>query len=104
MIHILEEILPSRFGGSPLDYQLMEEEDDHGFTKLSLIISPKIDIKDETEVIDMLLKSLGKSSISADLARALWRQAGTFRVKRMEPIWTARGKFNPLYLARHSGR
>jgi len=104
MIHILEEILPSRFGGSPLDYQLMEEEDDHGFTKLSLIISPKIDIKDETEVIDMVLKALGKSSISADLARALWRQAGTFRVKRMEPIWTARGKFNPLYLARHSGR
>jgi len=103
MIHILEEILPSHFGGSPLDYQLMEEEDDHGFTKLSLIISPKINIKDETEVIEMFLNALRRSSTSADLARALWSQAGTLRVKRMEPIWTARGKLNPLYLARPSG-
>jgi hypothetical protein len=102
MIHILEEILPSHFGGSPLDYQLLEEEDEHGYTKLSLIISPKIDIKDETEVINTLLQALGKSSIAADLARSLWKQAGTLRVKRMEPIWTARGKLNPLYLVRDS--
>ena len=28
MVRILEEVLPARFGGSPLDYQLLEEEDD----------------------------------------------------------------------------
>lgn len=102
MIHILEEILPSRFGGSPLDYQFLEEEDEQGVTKLSLIISPKIDLTDETDVINTILNALGKSSISADLARSLWKQAGTLRVKRMEPIWTARGKLNPLFWVRHS--
>ena len=29
MLHeLLEETLPARFGGSPLDYQLVEEEED----------------------------------------------------------------------------
>ncbi|NWG03421.1 MAG: hypothetical protein HXY44_11265 [Syntrophaceae bacterium] len=102
IIHILEEKLPSRFGGCLLDYQLMEEEDDQGFTKLSIIISPKINIRDEREVIEVFLNALKRSSTSADLARALWNQAETLRVKRMEPIWTARGKLNPLYLAKRS--
>ena len=31
MVHILEEVLPARFGGNPLDYQLLEEEDEQGF-------------------------------------------------------------------------
>jgi hypothetical protein len=81
----------------------MEEEDDHGFTRLSLIINPKINIVNEMEVIEMFLNALRESSISADLARALWSQAGTLRIKRIEPIWTARAKLNPLYLARPSG-
>ena len=41
MLRILEEVLPSRFGGSPLDYQLLEEEDEQGFTRLHLLVSPK---------------------------------------------------------------
>ncbi|MGH2404320.1 MAG: hypothetical protein ACRDGN_07625, partial [bacterium] len=40
MVRVLEEVLPARFGGSPLDYQLVEEEDDEGFTRLALAISP----------------------------------------------------------------
>ena len=42
MVRILEEDLPRRFGGSPLDYQLMEEEDERGFTRLSLVVSPDV--------------------------------------------------------------
>ncbi|MFC1561215.1 hypothetical protein ACFL4V_01935 [Candidatus Latescibacterota bacterium] len=101
MIRILEEVLPAHFGGSPLDYQLFEEEDDAGFTKLSLLVSPKIKISDETMVINTVLEALGKSSVSADLARALWSQAETFRIKRMEPVWTARGKLMPLHLGKN---
>src|SRR5207248_5736504 len=51
MVHILEEVLPSRFGGSPLDYQLVEEEDEQGFTRLGLVVSPRIEIADEAAVI-----------------------------------------------------
>ncbi len=102
MVRILEEVLPARFGGSPLDYQLLEEEDEEGFTRLSLLISPKVDIADETEVIEIVLEALGRSSVAANLARAIWSQSKTLRVKRMEPIWTARGKLMPLHLTRRS--
>ena len=99
MVHILEEVLPARFGGSPLDYQLQEEEDQQGFTRLNLLVSPKIQIKDESEVIATVLEAMEGSSVSAQLAGALWKQAKTLRVKRQEPIWTSRGKFMPLHVA-----
>jgi hypothetical protein len=104
MIHILEEVLPARFGGSPLDYQLLEEEDAVGFTRLSLVVSPKIAIADERAVIEAVLDALRRSSGAADLARAIWSQAGTLRIKRMEPIWTERGKLMPLHLGQRSER
>lgn len=100
MVRILEEVLPAKFGGSLLDYQLMEEEDEQGFTRLNLLIDPKINIADETAVIQTVLEALGRSSVGADLARAHWSQAKTLRVKRMKPIWTSRGKLMPLHLAR----
>ncbi len=100
MIRILEEVLPAKFGGSPLDYQLAEEEDEQGFTRLNLLISPKVQISDDTAVIATVLEALGRSSVAADLARAHWSRAKTLRVKRMEPIWTARGKLMPLHLMR----
>ncbi len=99
MIHILDEVLPTRFGGSPLDYQLLEENDEKGFTRLSLVVSPRIEIKDEKEVIEVVLEALRRSSVAADLARAMWNQANTLKVKRREPIWTARGKLMPLHLS-----
>ncbi len=102
MVHILEEVLPARFGGSPLDYQLLEEEEDTGFTRLNLIMSPKIEIKNEEEVIKVVLEALGRSSVAADLARAMWNQAETLKVKRREPIWTERGKLMPLHLSQRS--
>ena len=102
MIRILEEVLPARFGGSPLDYQFLEEEDEQGFTRLNLLVSPKIKIADETVLIDAVLEAMGKSSIAADLARSIWAQAKTLRVKRMEPIWTSRGKLMPLHLTDRS--
>ena len=98
MVHILEDVLPARFGGSPLDYQLLEEEDPDGFTRLSLVVSPKIAIADERMVIEAVLNALGRGSAAADLARAVWSKAQTLRVKRTEPIWTARGKLMPLHL------
>jgi hypothetical protein len=102
MLHILEEILPSRFGGSPLDYQLVEEEDNFGLTRISLIVSPKIKINNDGVVINTVLEALGQGSDSADLTRALWQQTGSLRIKRMEPIWTARGKMMSLHVIRPS--
>jgi hypothetical protein len=104
MIRILEDVLPARFGGSSLDYQLLEEEDEDGFTRLSLVVSPKVEIENENEVLPAVLDALRSSSVAADLARSIWSQAQTLRLKRAEPVWTARGKLMPLHLARRSER
>jgi hypothetical protein len=98
MIQILEEVLPSHFGGSPLDYQLVEEEDEKGFTRISLLVNPKIQIGDEEKVIKTVCEALSNSSLSANLTRTIWSQAETFRVKRMEPVWTNRGKLMSIRL------
>ncbi len=103
MTRILEEVLPARFGGSPLDYQLLEEEDEKGFTRLTLLISPKVGIPDENAVIQTVFDALRKSSAAADLAQTIWSQAKTIRVRHIEPIWTARGKLMPLHLPQRSG-
>jgi len=103
MVQVLEQVLPARFGGTPLDYQLQEEEDERGFTRLSLIIHPRLSIASESAVIDAVIAALGRGSVGADSARAIWRQADTLRVKRMEPIWTERAKYMPLRVVRNAG-
>ena len=104
MVRILGEVLPAKFGGSALDYQLAEEEDEQGFTRINLLVSPKIEIADDAAIIKAVQEALGKSSAAADLARAIWSQANTLRVKRLDPVWTARGKFMPLHLTARSQR
>jgi hypothetical protein len=100
MVRILEEVLPSRFGGSPLDYQLMEEEDKEGLTRISLLIHPKIRIRDEAEVIEVVLSALSRSSAMGHSAGSIWRQAGALQVRRQEPFWTGRGKLMSLHVAK----
>jgi hypothetical protein len=102
MIAILEGVLPRRFGGSALDYQLLEDEDERGFTRLSLLVSPHLDIRDDQQVLDVMWDALRASSVGADLARDMWRRAGSLRVQRSAPIWTERGKLMPLHLASRS--
>ncbi|MCA9736531.1 MAG: hypothetical protein R3E98_08590 [Gemmatimonadota bacterium] len=100
MVHILEEILPARFGGSPLDYQLVEDEDDRGFTRLSLHVHPQVALRSEGEVLDVVLDALARTSVAADMARAYWAAAGSFRVVRRAPTVSARGKQAPLRVVR----
>lgn len=102
MIEILERVLPARFGGTPLDYQLMEEEDPQGFTRLSIRMSPSLPEVAEADVIGTVMTALHESSVMADNARATWAQAGSLRVVRQEPVWTQRGKLLPLYIARRT--
>ena len=102
MLHILEEVLPAHFGGSTLDYQLWEEEDELGFTRLSLLVSPRIQIQDEEQVIETVMEALKQSSVAAHIASEFWKQAKTLKLKRRKPVWTARGKFMPIRVMKSS--
>lgn len=100
MERILEDVLPARFGGGPLDYQLLEEEDERGFTRLSLLVSPGIGIDDEDAVIETVLRALSRGDAGAAMSGAIWRQAGALRIRREPPRSTARGKVLPLHVER----
>lgn len=95
MLRVLEEVLPARFGGTAADYQLLEEEDDAGFTRLSLVVGPRIDVSDEAQLVECVLAELGDDPLSASV-RSIWRQTGTMRVVRRQPEATGRGKIIPL--------
>jgi hypothetical protein len=96
MLDVLERVLPQRFGGTPLDYQLMEEELDSGLTQLSLVVSPEIKIDSEAELVEAVVSALHERSVAADMAQTVWREARTLKIKRAEPEMTARGKLMPL--------
>lgn len=98
MIRILEHDLPARFGGSPLDYQLIEQEDDGGLTRLFLVIDPAVTIAAEQEVVAEVMRALRKKSAAADAARAVWAQADSVRINRMKPIQNGHGKISPLHV------
>ena len=100
LLRVLEEVLPVRFGGTPLDYQMMEREDAGGMTRLVLIISPRVEIPDECEAVRVVLDALGRSSSMAASVGTVWRQAQTIRIERREPVVTARGKVLPLHIQR----
>jgi hypothetical protein len=92
MLEVLEAVLPARFGGSPLDYQIQEEEGEDGLTRLALRVSPRLGVLDERAVVRALADGLKRSSQAGGYAGAIWAQADSFRVRREEPVWTAQGK------------
>ncbi len=101
LVRIIEEVLPAKFGGASTDYQMVEEEDEQGHTKMSLLVSPEVGEIDEAELTQTLLAELGKGKDLQRMMAYFWSQAGTLRVKRMRPVTTARGKLLPLHILGH---
>jgi hypothetical protein len=98
MERILDELLPARYGGSALDYQFAEEEDERGFTRLTLRVAPQVTLPAESEVVEFVLRALNDAGGGSAVAQSLWRQAGTLRLRREQPAMTVRGKMLPLDL------
>ena len=91
---LLEETLPGRFGGEATDYQLVEEEDHEGFTRLTVLAHPRLGPLDEEAVLDTVYTLL--AGIKPRDAK-VWREAGTLRLRRAPPLLTPAGKFMPLH-------
>lgn len=99
MIRILEEVLPTRFGGSPLDYQLAEVEDEAGFTRFLLRIHPRVSVSSEPDVLETVMNELTKKGKGV-FPVELWKQAETLQIERREPVWSNRGKLQALNIDR----
>lgn len=98
LIRLIEEILPAKFGGNSLDYQLVEEEDERGIIHLIVFVSPKVGSIDERSFIKTIHDELKKGGDSQKVMTEVWSQAGTIKVKRNYPILTKTNKLYPLFI------
>jgi hypothetical protein len=88
----LEAALPARFGGSPADYQLIEEEDAAGRPSPVLVVSPRVGPVDVDAVASAFLDRVSAAAGPARVTALLWRQAGWLRVERRPPLRESSGK------------
>jgi len=93
VIALVEEVLPRRFGGDPADYQLVEHEDNEGFTRMSLLVHPRLGAVDETAVLECAEQTFVEC---CHTCARVWKEVGTLRVQRAAPVLTRRGKLMPL--------
>jgi len=100
LVRIIEEVLPSRFGGASTDYQMVETEDAASRTRLDVVVSPEVGIIDEAELVRVVLSELGRSGETNRMMAEVWRQGSVLRVKRERPHLTAGGKLLPLHIMR----
>ena len=102
LLHVLESVMPARFGGSSVDYQLVEEESTDGSTRLVVRVDPSVGPLDEAAVCETVLGELRREDVVTQYHAELLERAGTLRVLRQPPIATAAGKVLPFHLARLS--
>jgi hypothetical protein len=96
LLTVVEQVLPSRFGGTATDYQLVEEEVD-GLPKVAVVVSPRVGEVDEKAVVEAVLESLAQGPASRGMMAGVWRDGDTLSVVRREPHPTATAKILPLH-------
>lgn len=98
VIRVLEEVLPSSFGGGPTDYQLVEEEDADGRACLRLLVHPRLGPLDEAAALQTFLAHIGPGTGAERVMRLAWQDARLVRVERRLPLATASGKILHLHV------
>lgn len=100
----MEKTLPEEFGGGPGDYQLLEEEDGAGQTRLTLRVHPRIGTIDEGRVLAKLREVMAQGPMGNRFMTELWQGNGVFRLAREAPHATPRGKVLPLHVSPQDGK
>jgi len=99
VLHILEDVLPRRFGGAPGDYQLVEQETPYQ-TRILLRISPRTGVRSATAVQEGFFEELRKI-YGGSLTNRQWQHSKALQAVLEEPYVTAAGKVLPLHLLGH---
>jgi len=103
VIKILEEVLPSQFGGVPTDYQLQEDEAEAGNPCLRLVVHPSVGPLDEALMKSTFLDALGSEAGAEKLTSMVWNDIGILSVERGLPKTTATGKIQHLHIPNNRG-
>jgi hypothetical protein len=97
MIAVLEEVLPSRFGGAPTHYQLVEDEDRDGRPRLRLLVHPAVGPVDSDAIAEAFLAAIGSGAGPDRVAELAWRDGRFLQVERIPPKATSGGKILHLF-------
>jgi hypothetical protein len=97
LIRMIEEVLPGQFGGGPTDYQLVEDEDEHGLPVLQLVVSPRLGPLPEHRITSAIIDYLNNISGGGGIYGERWRDARALRVVRKEPYTTSASKVLALH-------
>jgi hypothetical protein len=98
LLKIMEEVLPGQFGGSSADYQMVEEENERGYTSLSVLVNPAVGEVDEPKLVQTILTELSKGNDTQRMMAEMWAQGKVLRVQRRRPFVTEAGKLLPLHI------
>jgi hypothetical protein len=100
LIRVLEEVLPARFGGGPTDYQVVEEEDGEGRSRLRLLVHPAVGPVEADTLIDVFLSAIGAGGGAERVMALQWRAAELVAVERTAPLAMPTGKVLHLHQRR----
>ena len=93
VVRIIEEVLPRRCGGDATSYQVLEEEDRDGITRISILVDPELGTIDEEMVKEVFFQEIRKVTRATPV---IWKQVGTIQVKRQDPLPGNSGKIMSL--------
>jgi hypothetical protein len=97
LILVVEEVLPGSFGGSPTDYQLVEEETPEGLPRVRLVVSPRVGDLDERAVVARVVDFLNHLPGAGGAFGERWRDGQTLSIVRREPYATSASKVLALH-------
>ena len=100
---VLEDVLPSRFGGQPTHYQLVETEGQDGGPRLRLLVHlvhPSVGAIDSATVRSALLEALAGTGEAERIMALQWQLGGWLEVERRPPHLTGGRKILHLHQER----
>jgi hypothetical protein len=101
---VMDRILPEEFGGGPGDYQLVEEEDMRGQTRLTLRVHPSVGVIEDDRLRIRLYEILASDGLVNASMTYVWREAEAVRITREAPHASPRGKVLPLHIIGNGSR
>ncbi len=101
---MLEEVLPRRFGGSPVDYQLVEQEGAGGRAAIRLLVHPRVGPLDDAAVTAAFLEVIATPSRAERVMGLMWREADLIGVEHRPPLAAPSGKILHLHVEPGAGR
>jgi hypothetical protein len=85
LLLVLEEVLPARLGGGPLDYQLVEEETLDGQPRLCLLVDPRVGPLDPALVAEVFFTAIARGKRAERVMSLAWQDGDILRVERRVP-------------------